>query len=271
MRRQFLVRPLLLVGLVGIMFVLAHGEVFSQARRLPKTRPPIFLNNNASLYTFPNPNFGKPSQLPFGFVAVAHEDCRLYNNGAKLMPKHRMLAAECCIDRDPMTGLCRDVNPTGLGQGVGGIGLLPPCPVPYELVPYLGGLVPWCPAGGILPPVVVGPDPFPIPVIGGYNANRYQNSYGSGYAAYNPTAGPVNPSTGGTSAAQMASRAYRGFGTYTESNFGGFTASLGTDPYTRFGRGFGHYHQCCGKPEIDPEAKPAEEDKPEISAEPDQN
>lgn len=258
MRRKKLVRPMLLLGLVGVMLGLAQGEVFSQGRgKLPKTRPPIFLNNNASLYTIPNPNFGKPSQLPFSFVAVAHEDCRLYNNGAKIMPKHRMIAAECCIDRDPMTGVCRDVNVNNVGLGQNGVGLLPPCPVPYELVPYLGGLVPWCPTGSILPPV------FP-PVFNGYNANRMPNASpyvpGGNYANYNPGSSTVTTDGSSASSAQMVNRAYRGFGSYTESNFGGFSAAMTTDPYTRFGRGFGYNQQCCG--DKSGEYTPAEADKP---------
>jgi hypothetical protein len=62
---------------------------------LPKNRPYINLNNNGSLYTIVNPNAAQPSQVPYSFIAVAHEDCRLYNNGAMLMPMHRLQAGEC--------------------------------------------------------------------------------------------------------------------------------------------------------------------------------
>src|SRR5262245_49690282 len=57
----------------------------------PGQNSPIL--NNGSLYTWgPNPTFGFPGQLQFAFTAVAHQDCRLYHNGATLMPFPRLVA-----------------------------------------------------------------------------------------------------------------------------------------------------------------------------------
>jgi hypothetical protein len=64
--------------------------------------PPYQILNNGSLYTWPNPTNGLPGQLPFAFIAVAHQDCRLYHNGATLMPFPRLVAGQC-TDMIPMT------------------------------------------------------------------------------------------------------------------------------------------------------------------------
>ena len=64
--------------------------------------PQMPMLNNGSLYTFPNPTNGQPNQLPYAYIAVAHQDCRLYHNGATLMPVNRLLAG-LCTDMQPAT------------------------------------------------------------------------------------------------------------------------------------------------------------------------
>lgn len=64
--------------------------------------PPPRMLNNGSLYTFANPNAALPGQLPYGYMAVASQDCRLYHNGALLMPVNRLLAGQCS-DMTPST------------------------------------------------------------------------------------------------------------------------------------------------------------------------
>src|SRR5262249_15995722 len=72
------------------------------------------------------------SQLQFAYIAVAPQDCRLYHNGATLMPEHRLMASLCLDSRImpqqipatqgfipmlPQGGL---INASGGGGGAGG-------------------------------------------------------------------------------------------------------------------------------------------------------
>lgn len=216
---------------------LPQPAVATGSGSLPGSRPPIFLNNNASLYTFQNPNFGMPGQLAYAFVAVAHEDCRLFNNGAKLMPKHRLLAAECIqannmntggggggggVVIDPITGL--PINPGGPGTGQLGIN-------------YGRPMNPWQAA-----------------------AYRNNYAYANGYAGYGPpaqtsggyTSYPMQPeavlsTAQGVAATDTASadpaatskrRSFKGFGSFREHSYGGFTTTLQTNASRSFGKGF---------------------------------
>jgi hypothetical protein len=90
-----------LVAIFGFTSETANGQA---KFRGPNTIPPIVvfppapnipMNNNGSLYTFPNPTAGLPNQLPFAYIAVANQDCRLYHNGATLMPMPRLVAGQC--------------------------------------------------------------------------------------------------------------------------------------------------------------------------------
>jgi hypothetical protein len=109
----------------GIVFVVALAilgmnseEAFGQAFRKappvttlvqpailppqPKTLPGNQLSpllNNGSLYTIVNPVNGQPNQLNVAYIAVAPQDCRLYHNGATLMPELRLMASQCLDSR----------------------------------------------------------------------------------------------------------------------------------------------------------------------------
>jgi hypothetical protein len=117
----------------------AYAQKFRQApvtTNPPVTMPPrqvTPLLNNGSLYTFFNPTFQAPSQLPYAYIAAPPQDCRLYNNGATLMPEHRLMASLCLDSRimpnnipatngfifnDPNAGL-QNINGGG-NQNVGG-------------------------------------------------------------------------------------------------------------------------------------------------------
>jgi hypothetical protein len=119
---------------------------FAQVFRGPNTTPPtvVFpprqdrpLLNNGSLYTFVNPSFQNPSQLQFAYIAVAPQDCRLYHNGATIMPEHRLMGSLCLdsrimpqqiqltqgfIPQLPNGGLINMGNGGGNGGGAGGAG-----------------------------------------------------------------------------------------------------------------------------------------------------
>jgi hypothetical protein len=213
------------IGMVMLLIGGLSATVHSQGKgSLPSTRPPIFLNNNASLYTFPNPNFGKPGQLAFAFVAVAHEDCRLFNNGATLMPKHRLMAANC------MQG--------GASGGMnGGTTVIDPLTgLPISTFPTNGGNV-----QGInyrrarLQQMMMAAQAY-----GGYG----YGGYGYGQAqSYNY---PVQPepmltnssSDGDASTATVAqSKQFKGFGFLRDYRYGGFSV-LHTEQGRDFGKGF---------------------------------
>jgi hypothetical protein len=216
-----------LVSLVAIMVCFAV-EAQSQMAATPgggiPPRPPIFLNNNASLYTFPNPNFGKPSQLPFAFVAVAHEDCRLFNNGAMLMPKHRLMAAEC-LNTAGMNGTgTGGINPlTGLPNGTG--------------VPGTGGL-----PGGAIQGINFARPPVYNPWLAAAYRNYYGNQQNNGYYNYPMQADAVlttqsSDSDNASGTSTSAKKTYRGFGSFSEARLGGFPSMLQIGS-TSFGRGF---------------------------------
>jgi len=88
-------RALKVTALAVTLAIFAANSQKSQAQFPKRFTPQNPLLNNGSLYTFPNPTNGLPSQLPYAYVAVAHQDCRLYHNGATLMPVNRLLAGQC--------------------------------------------------------------------------------------------------------------------------------------------------------------------------------
>lgn len=90
--------------LVALVFGFTSETANAQKFRGPNTKPPVVtfppapnipMVNNGSLYTFPNPTNGLPNQVPFAYIAVASQDCRLYHNGATLMPMPRLVAGQC--------------------------------------------------------------------------------------------------------------------------------------------------------------------------------
>lgn len=188
-------------------------------------RQPIFLNNNASLYTFPNPNFGLPSQLPYAFVAVAHEDCRLFNNGAKLMPQHRLMAAECMQNA---------MNGGGGGGGVPGGG---PGINPFN--PYFN---PGWQIGGI--PYRRAYRPAPPWLASGYGYGGSPHDYANaGYGSYPMLPEPVLTTAQGLSPSDRdpvstPRKSYQGFGRFREHAPGGFSVMVQSDPTRGFGKGF---------------------------------
>jgi hypothetical protein len=256
MCRKLLGRLVSLGFLAGSVLILMGGEVQSQVGngKLPSRRPKIFLNNNGSLLVTPNPNFGLPSQAPFMFIAYAHEDCRLVNNGVTIMPKFRLLAAEC-----EQLGNNNNNNNGGIGTLPGGFTPIGICP--FDGLPLFPEFVePPFPhshpslcfgVGGVIPPI------GGIPVIGGVNYNRHRPgvgpSYpyypgypysvaGSNYSTYNPG------SNGGSSLNTMdvsVSAAFRGFD-LADGKAPEFMASVGTAPRTKFGTGFGLKYSTCG-------------------------
>lgn len=174
-------------------------------------RPVSRLLNNGSLYTFPNPNAGLPNQLRYGYIAVAHEDCRLFNNGATLMPRPRMMAAECM---------------NGNGRG----------PMPPPLPPNPGPLPP---NPGPIPPNAV---PMPPPGLPPYFMGMYSARYRPWpYAGPSPTM-PADAQRPGSASLHtpetVASKRFVGFGTFTVNQFGGFRSILVTEALGDFGAGF---------------------------------
>ena len=248
-----LARPvrLLPMFLIGAMLLMAENEAKSQKNRLPSPRPKIFLNNNGSLYTYPNPNFGLPSQLAHSFTAVASEDCRLFNNGATIMPQFRLLAGEC----DQLANNMNNNNGGGVLPG----GFVPLGICPLDGLPIFDDFThppfPHTHVGacfGVVPPIV-GPPFGGVPGFGGVNYQRnrpggyypsYPGANGSNYDSYNPNAAAATMTTASSAYHPTPaggwgnSRSYRGFGSYSDSNFGGFMASVGTEPTAQFGGGF---------------------------------
>jgi hypothetical protein len=105
------------VGSKGLGVVIALGILIchtqtssAQVFRGPNVTPPVVvlpprqvtpLLNNGSLYTMvnPTPNSTWPNQMQFAFIAVAPQDCRLYHNGATIMPEHRLMGSLCLDSR----------------------------------------------------------------------------------------------------------------------------------------------------------------------------
>jgi hypothetical protein len=227
-------------------------------------RPPIFLNNNASLYTFPNPNAGKPSQLAFAFVAVAHEDCRLFNNGAKLMPKYRLMAAECMNGTNGM-------NPTPLPPGTGQLGFCWDAgarfgrPVFQINVPRPPGAITsaTCIVIRTVPPIgapgTINGINFARPGL--YNPFAYGYGYGGNYETYNPGSSQSTLSTSPASSSQ--SRGFQGFSLPNDADrLIEFAASVGIDPLTQFGSGFGLKCWCCNMTNPEPGPEPSTQPGP---------
>jgi hypothetical protein len=134
-----------LVVAIALGFLVFYVESSSaQQFRGPNMNPPVVvfpplqprpLLNNGSLYTFVNPSFQNPSQLQFAYIAVAPQDCRLYHNGATIMPEHRLMGSLCLdsrimpqqiqltqgfIPQLPNGGLINMGNGGGNGGGAGG-------------------------------------------------------------------------------------------------------------------------------------------------------
>src|SRR5262245_36376408 len=98
------------LGVEIALLCLSSDGLFGQTIRQapPKLPPPVILPipgqvqmlNNGSLYSFgPNPQYGNPGQLQFAFIAVTHQDCRLYHNGATIMPEYRLMSSLCLDSR----------------------------------------------------------------------------------------------------------------------------------------------------------------------------
>ena len=220
--------------LVAGMVLFTTGEV--QSQKLPKLPPPptplqpgtvpnrpyINLVNNASLYTFKNPNANLPSQLPYAFVAVAHEDCRLYNNGAMLLPMIRLQAAECInggngtTNQNPPPAIICVVQINGtLACTFNGIPI--PQPPPGTQVVIVGG-----------PGPVQGTKFSRISYDPSANYNSYSPS--TNYSSYQPS------STTSTSAGSSSVKYFGGFGSFSEASLS--FSLMATSASAQFGNGF---------------------------------
>jgi hypothetical protein len=202
----------------------------AQGQKKIKGPPIINLNNNGSLYTFQNPNAQFPSQLKYAFTAVAHEDCRLYNNGATLMPIHRLMAAEC------QAAIKIEVT--------AGAPPVPPTPVTPPIICVLlpnGQLV--CTAGGVGGINYNRSNPYPNPSYALYSNGN------SNYGQYTPSS---QPATSSSSMSTPGGSAYGGFGLRNWRPMGGFATM--TEVAGTFGDGFDR-DSDASKPESENSSK----------------
>src|SRR5262245_18101113 len=202
----------------------------------PKTPPPVVLPgpgqiqmlNNGSLYSFgPNPQFGHPGQLQFAFIAVASQDCRLYHNGATIMPEYRLMSSLCLDSRitpvqlQPTQGYYPMLPKGGLIAGGGGGGA--------------GGGAAGGPGGNQGGgPAMMGWGGYRMPYYPaayGYNYPYYPGSYESpSYSGFDFSSNP--PTTSGSFSNFTGTNSFTGIGSFGGNNgnpFASFEKKEATD------------------------------------------
>lgn len=233
-----------LVVALGVLAVHADGA-FAQRFRGPNRAVPVVkmppeqitpLLNNGSLYTFVNPSFQNPSQLQFAYIAVAPQDCRLYHNGATIMPEHRLMGSLCLdsrimpqqiqltqgfIPQLPNGGLIDKGGGGGGGGAAGGAGGLPP-----------GGVV----GGWGMTRPMIGMPTYNQPYPNYYgNAFDYQRGFGGMNFPNNGTA-TLQANAGNDAAAPAANNFFNNAAPANGNRFGLANFAGGDNPFAVFGR-----------------------------------